>query len=121
MSSDPCSRRRRTAAGRVSVANAVRIESPVFLQAVLRSSLELVEIPASLGHADDRHVQVSPFHHRLQRREDLLVCQIASGTKEDECIGMGRVHDKISIRRLATKSHFKVRCDWLTRARVNTE
>ncbi len=70
-----------------------RIESAVFLQAVLRPGLELVQVPARLGHADDRHVEIAAFHHRLQRREDLLVGQVAGGPEEDQRVGMGCVHD----------------------------
>jgi hypothetical protein len=35
------------------------IESPVLLQTVARPRPELVELPASLGHADDRHGKVA--------------------------------------------------------------
>ena len=34
-----------------------RIEAAVLLEAVPRARLELVEVPAGLGHADDRHVR----------------------------------------------------------------
>ena len=61
-----------------------RIEAAMLLQAVLRPGLELVEIPAGLGHADDRHVEMAAFHHRLQRREDLLVGQVAGGAEENQ-------------------------------------
>ena len=36
-----------------------RIEPAVLLEAVLRPGLELLEVPARLGHADDRHVEVA--------------------------------------------------------------
>ncbi len=64
----------------------------MFLQAVVRPRPKLVEVPASLGHADHRHVEVAALHHRLQRREDLLVCQIAGGAEEDQGVGMGIAH-----------------------------
>ena len=41
----------------------------VLLEAVARPRLELVELPAGLGHADHGHVEVAPLEHRLQRRE----------------------------------------------------
>ena len=69
-----------------------RVEAAVFLDAVARPRLELVEGPAGLGHADDRHVQVAALHHRLQRREDLLVRQIAGGAEEDQGVGVGFAH-----------------------------
>ena len=45
------------------------IEPAVLLDAVAGPGPELVEIPAGLGHADDRHVEMAALHHRLQRRE----------------------------------------------------
>ena len=68
------------------------VESAVVLEAVARPGPELVEVPAGLGHADDRHVEVAAFHHRLQRREDFLVGQIARGAEEDQGVGMGMSH-----------------------------
>ena len=68
------------------------IEPAVLLEAVARPGPELVEVPAGLGHADDRHVEVAALHHRLQRREDLLVGQIAGGAEEDQGVGMGFAH-----------------------------
>ena len=38
---------------------------------------------AGLCHADPRHGERAALHHRLQRRKDLLVGQIARGSKED--------------------------------------
>ena len=35
-----------------------RIEAAMLLQAVLGAGLELIEVPAGLGDADDRHVEV---------------------------------------------------------------
>ena len=64
----------------------------MFLQAVLGAGLELVQVPARLGHADDRHVEVAAFHHRLQRREDFLVGQVAGGAEKHQGVGTGIVH-----------------------------
>ena len=86
-----CSRRRRSAAGRTACRrppDRARRAS----RGCPRPGLELVEVPAGLGHADDRHVEVAALHHRLQRREDLLVGQIAGGAEEDQGIGMGVAH-----------------------------
>ena len=44
------------------------VEAAVLLDAVLRPRAQLVERPAGLGHADDRHVEVAALGHRLQRR-----------------------------------------------------
>ena len=63
------SRRRRSAAGRESLSNAAGSTPAVLLEAVARAGLELLEVPAGLGHADHRHVEVAALQHRLQRRE----------------------------------------------------
>ena len=36
-----------------------RVEAAMLFQAVLGPGLELVQVPARLGHADDRHVEVA--------------------------------------------------------------
>ena len=66
------------------------VEPSVLLQAVLRPVLELFESPGGLRDADDRYVQVAALHHRLQRRKDLLVGEIAGGAEEDEGVSLGR-------------------------------
>src|SRR5579872_1339102 len=53
---------------------------------------ELIDGPTTLGDTDHRHVEMAAFHHGLQRRENLLVRQIAPSAKEHQCIGMGVVH-----------------------------
>ena len=68
----------------------------MLFETVLRPGLELIEIPARLGHADDRHVEVAAFHHRLQRREDLLVRQVAGGAEKHQRVGMGSSHGVVS-------------------------
>ena len=68
------------------------VEPAVLLEAVARPRLELVEVPAGLGDADDRHVEVAALHHRLQRREDLLVGEVAGGAEEDERVGVRVAH-----------------------------
>ena len=65
----------------------------MLLDAVARARAKLIDAPARLGDADDRHVQVAALHHRLQRREDFLVSQVARGAEKDECIGMRIVHE----------------------------
>src|SRR6516162_1099355 len=68
------------------------VEAAVFFEAVLGSGLQLIEIPAGLGYADDREVEMPSFQHGLERRKDLLVGQIAGCTKKDQSIGMNRAH-----------------------------
>ena len=97
-----CSRRPHSAASRTASRTPRRSRPPCFSRLSARPRLELVEIPARLGHADHRHVEVAALHHRLQRREDLLVGQIARGAEEHQRVGMSRrswcVH--LSLRRL---------------------
>jgi hypothetical protein len=38
----------------------------MLLDAVLGAGLQLVEVPASFGNADDRHIKVAPFDHGMQ-------------------------------------------------------
>src|SRR4051812_2126676 len=64
----------------------------MLLDAVASPRLQLVKIPTRLGHADDRHVKPPMLHHCLQRRENLLVRQIARGAKKHKCIRMNRTH-----------------------------
>ena len=63
------------------------IEPAVLLQADLGASLELFKTPASLRHADDRHVKVAALHHRLPRGKDPLVHEVTRRAEEDEGIG----------------------------------
>ena len=64
------------------------VEAAVLLDALPRSRAQLVERPAGLGDANDRHVEVAALGHRLQRGEDLLVRQIARGPEEHERVGV---------------------------------
>ena len=86
-----CSRRPRSAAGR-QFFKGRGIQSTMFFDAVAGPGLELIEVPAGFGHPDDRHVQVPPFDHRLQSREDLFVSQIAGGAEKDQRIRMRESH-----------------------------
>ena len=58
----------------------------MFSRLSLRTRLQLFEVPASLGDADDRHIEVAALDHRLQRRKDLLVRQVAGRAEENESI-----------------------------------
>jgi hypothetical protein len=48
--------------------------------------MQLIQGPAGLGDADDRHVKLAAADQRLERREDLLVRQVAGGAEEHERI-----------------------------------
>ena len=71
------------------------IQSAVLLDAVARAGAELVQAPARFRHADDRRVEVASLHHHLQRREDLLVGEIAGRAEEDESIGLAVGHREL--------------------------
>src|SRR2546425_8771361 len=75
------------------------IEAPVLFEAVLGTGLELLELPAGLRHADDRHVEVAALHHRLQRRKDLLVGEIAGRAEEHEGVGVEFAHRGLRLLR----------------------
>ena len=64
----------------------------MLLEAVAARAPELVEVPAGLGDADHRHVEVAALDHRLQRREDLLVREVAGRAEEDQRVGVGVAH-----------------------------
>src|SRR5262249_20464217 len=76
------------------------IDPAVLLNAVMRSRPELIEIPASFGHADDRHIEVSALDHRLQGRKNLLISQIPGRTEKNQSIRMGIVHNFLLRRRI---------------------
>src|SRR5271166_45472 len=70
----------------------VAIDSAVCFQAILGACFELVEVPAGLGYANHRNIELPVLNHRLQRREDLLVGQVASRSEKNECISIGIAH-----------------------------
>jgi hypothetical protein len=64
----------------------------MFLEAVAHPLPHLIEFPSTFGHTDDRHVQMAVFHHRLKRRKDLLIGEVACRPEKDEGVGGERVH-----------------------------
>jgi hypothetical protein len=70
----------------------VPVQPPVLLDALLRARAQLVEGPARLGDADDRHVEVAALGHRLQRGEDFLVRQIARRPEKHQRVGVCVAH-----------------------------
>lgn len=68
------------------------MESPVLLDAVTRSGLQLVEAPTGFRYPDDRHVKVTALRHRLQRWEYLLVGEIARRAEKDQRVRVGITH-----------------------------
>ena len=71
------------------------VQSAVLLQAVRGAGAQLLDLPARFGHTDHGHVEVAPLYHRLQRREDLLVRQIAARAEEHQGIGLRFAHGSL--------------------------
>src|ERR1700722_14099160 len=70
------------------------VESAVFLEAILSPRAKLFKVPTGFCYPDHRDVEVTAFDHRLQRGKNLLVGQIACGTKKHQCVGSGIAHCK---------------------------
>src|SRR5262249_5618723 len=64
----------------------------VLLDAGARPLLQALERPAAARDPDDRHVEVTATRHRVQRREDLLVGEVAGGAEEDERVRAWCLH-----------------------------
>ena len=62
------------------------IDIAIVLEAVARPLAQLVQRPAGASHAYDRHIQMARADQRLQRRENLLVGQVAGRAEENEGI-----------------------------------
>jgi hypothetical protein len=57
---------------------------------MLGARLQLIERPSRLGNTDDRYIESFVTNQSLQRGKNLLVGEVARGTKENDRIG-GRV------------------------------
>src|SRR5208337_1107357 len=68
------------------------IHSAVILEAIVGPCLQLLQVPASLGDADDRYVEMTALDHRLQRGKYLLVREVPGCTEENKRIGMRIFH-----------------------------
>src|SRR5262249_26581912 len=71
----------------------VAIDAAVPLDALVCARAELVERPARLGDADDRHGQPSAERHAVQGGKDLLVGEVARGAEENERVCGNCGHD----------------------------
>jgi hypothetical protein len=74
------------------LAEGVGVEGAVLLDALPGAGAELLQRPALLRHPDHRDVEMPPLHQRLQRREYLLVGEVARRSEEDQRVGLRRVH-----------------------------
>src|SRR5581483_6018881 len=74
------------------------LDAAVLLDAVARPRAELIDLPAGFGHANDRHVEMAALDHRLQRRKNFLVGEIAGGAEKNQRIRMGSFHSLFPYR-----------------------
>src|SRR5207249_4799676 len=68
------------------------VDPAVPLHTLARPRPELLERPIRPGDADHRDVEPAASRHRMQRREDLLVDEVAAGAEEGERVRMGGAH-----------------------------
>jgi hypothetical protein len=54
--------------------------------------LEVVEAEISPSNSDDGHVESAVEHESLERREDLLECEISRRAEENEGVRTFKVH-----------------------------
>src|SRR5262249_17781138 len=73
------------------------VDATVLLKTVMSPGAELIEVPPRFGNSNDRYVEMSSLHHRLQRRKNLLVSQVARCTEEYERIRVGISHTCFSL------------------------
>ena len=64
----------------------------MFLQAIRGPLAELLQVPACFRDADNRDIQMTALYHGLERREYLLVGQIAGCAEKYQGIGGYLVH-----------------------------
>src|SRR5437773_6713900 len=68
------------------------VDPAVLLHTLARAGPELLERRLRPRDADDRDVETPAPRHRVERREDLLVDEVAAGAAEDERVGRGSAH-----------------------------
>src|SRR6202000_1462173 len=83
------------------------IDSAVLFQTVAGAFTKLCDVPASLRHADNRHIQTAAFHHCLERGKDLLVSQITCRAEEDQSVRLRFTHARPFRGGLRTQSAWR--------------
>ena len=63
------------------------------LDAVFHAIAQMRQIPFREGHSDDRNLQIPSFRHRIERREDHLVGEIARHTEEHQRVRTRGSHE----------------------------
>jgi hypothetical protein len=60
---------------------------PALLDAVLDAVSKAGRAPIRTRNPDHLDIERAAFRHRVQRREDLLMCEVAAGAETHEGIG----------------------------------
>src|SRR5580692_2424669 len=68
------------------------VGAAMLLDAVLGSVPQLLDCPAGLGDADDRHIDTLVADEPQKRREDLLESEIAGSAEEHQSVGLAGLH-----------------------------
>src|SRR5208282_1762317 len=71
------------------------VHATVFLEAIVSPRLQLLQVPPSLGNADDRYIEMTALYHCLQRGKNLLVREVPGCTEENKRIGMRIIHSHL--------------------------
>jgi len=58
----------------------------MLFQAILGACLKLIKIPTGLGNPNDRQIKALIADQPLQRRKNLFVGEVASGSHKYECV-----------------------------------
>ncbi len=64
----------------------------MFFDAILCSLLELFEVPACFGNANDGAGELPSFCQLLQGRKDLFVSKVACSAKKNHSVGIRLIH-----------------------------
>ena len=73
----------------------------MFRKTILCPRTKLFIAPIVLRHSDHGRLETTPFQHRLQRRENLFVSQIAGCPEKDQGVRMGNRSIAVSFPLLA--------------------
>ena len=78
--------------GQKMAEGALVIDPARSLDAVRHAFVQTLQTPLREGDADYRDLEVASFHHRIERREDHLVGEIARHTEEHQRVRTGGGH-----------------------------
>ena len=53
---------------------------------VPRMRLEIIKRPTGLGYPHERDIKLAPSTHRIERRQDLLVREVAARAEQNQCV-----------------------------------